>query len=112
MLKSKIHRARVTGADIHYEGSISIDPELMELADFVEYEQVHVFNVDNGERLVTYVIQGERGSGDIVLNGAAARKVCVGDKVIIASFDMIAESEVENHRPTIVLVDENNQPRE
>ena len=108
MLRGKIHRATVTGADLNYEGSITIDPDLLEAADLVPNEQVHVFNIDNGERFMTYVILGRRGSGDMILNGAAARKVCVGDKIIVMSFAAIDDREVPNHKPRIVWVDANN----
>jgi aspartate 1-decarboxylase len=109
MLKGKIHRATVTGADLHYNGSITIDRNLMDEAGLIEFEQVHVFDIDNGERLVTYVIEGKRGDGKIILNGAAARKVAVGDKVIILSFDMVPEELVKDHKPVIIVVDENNR---
>ena len=109
MLKGKIHRATVTGADIAYEGSIAIDPDLMEAADMVEYEQVHVFDIDNASRLVTYIIEGERGSGDIVLNGAAARLVAVGDLVIIVSYDLLDEEAAKSHKPNIVVLNKENK---
>jgi aspartate 1-decarboxylase len=108
MLKSKIHRATVVGADLNYAGSISLDPALMKLADIVEHEQVHVFDIDNGARFVTYAIAG--GAGDVILNGAAARLVHTGDKVIICSFADYSEDEVRSHVPRIVLVDEMNRP--
>lgn len=110
MLKSKIHRAVVTDADIHYEGSITVDRRLMDLADLVPYEQVKVWDLDNGNRLETYVIEGEPGSGDICMNGAAARLIPEGDLVIIASFVTVPESEASNFHPSIVFVDENNRP--
>ncbi|MFP4379952.1 MAG: aspartate 1-decarboxylase [Candidatus Sumerlaeia bacterium] len=109
ILKGKIHRATITQANLNYNGSITIDPDLLDAADMMPYEQVHVFDIDNGERLVTYIIEGERGSGQIVMNGAAARKVAVGDKVIILSFDMLTEEEAKNHHPKIIVVDENNK---
>jgi aspartate 1-decarboxylase len=108
MLKSKIHRATLTGADLHYEGSIAIDKMLMEKADLVPGEQVHVLDVDNGARLVTYVIEGDAGAGDVILNGAAARLATVGDKVIILSYCSVDESELPGFSPTMVLVDEQN----
>mgnify|MGYP000955506392 CR=1 FL=1 len=108
MLKSKIHRAVVTEADINYVGSITIDRDLMDAAGLFEYEQVHVVDVDNGSRLVTYVIEGERGNGDICLNGAAARLVNVGDRVIIMSFTQVSAEAVAAHSPKIVFVDRNN----
>ena len=109
MLKSKIHRAVVTAANLHYVGSITIDEELMEAAGIFEYEQVHVVDVDNGNRFETYVIKGPRGSGEICLNGAAARMVCVGDRVIIMAYGLLEREELEDHRPRIVLVDEANR---
>lgn len=110
MLKSKIHRAVVTDADINYEGSISIDRRLMELADLVPYEQVSVWDIDNGNRLVTYAIEAARESGEICMNGAAARLIHKGDRVIISSFVSVPETEATRYRPRIVLVDENNTP--
>lgn len=109
MLKSKIHRATVTGADINYEGSITLDPELMAAADILPYEQVHVVDVNNGARLVTYAIEGSPGSGDVILNGAAARLVAPGDIVIILSYQSVPEEEVASHRPKLVFVDEKNR---
>jgi aspartate 1-decarboxylase len=108
MLKSKIHRATLTGADLHYEGSIAIDKMLMEKADLVPGEQVHVLDIDNGARLVTYVIEAAAGSGAMILNGAAARMATVGDKLIILSYCSVDESELPGFSPTIVLVDEQN----
>ena len=108
MLKSKIHRATVTGADLHYEGSVTIDQDLMEAADIIPYEAVAVWNVTNGSRLETYAIEGERGSGVICLNGAAARLVAPKDLVIIASFVDMPNLEALNHEPKLVFVDENN----
>ena len=108
MLKSKIHRARVTEANIYYEGSLTIDEELMEAADIISYEKVSVVNINNGERLETYVIPGERGKRSICLNGAAARKGSVGDEVIIITYQHMEEKEAKNYNPTLVFVDENN----
>ena len=108
MMKSKIHRATVTDADLHYVGSITIDRDLMDLADLIEYEQVAVVDVDNGARLETYVIAGERGSGSICLNGAAARLVAPGDRVIIISYAEYADTELEGYEPTVVHVDRSN----
>ena len=108
MLKSKIHRATVTEADIQYEGSITIDKGLMEAADILPYEQVHVLDVDNGSRLETYVIEGERGSGVICINGAAARLVSVGDKVIIISYQSVSEADATDVDPKLVFVDSRN----
>jgi aspartate 1-decarboxylase len=108
MMKSKIHRATVTGADLNYVGSITLDPRLMELADIVEYEQVHVLDIDNGARFETYVIRG--GPGDVVINGAAARLVHTGDKVIVISYAHYDEAELEAYEPLVVLVDDENRP--
>ena len=110
MLKSKIHRATVTDADIHYDGSNTIDRHLMELADLVTYEQVHVWDLDNGSRLETYVIEGAPGSGEICMNGAAARLIHKGDRVIIASFIDAPDSIASDYHPRIVFVDERNRP--
>jgi len=110
MFKSKIHRATVTGADLNYEGSITIDSELLKLADIYPYEKVDIYNVSNGERFSTYVIPGEPGSGEICLNGAAARKVQKGDVVIIVSYCELTEEEIKTFSPTVVLVDEENRP--
>ena len=110
LLKSKIHRAVLTGADLHYEGSIQVDVDLMAAADLVPFERVQVLNVSSGARLETYVIEGERGSGTISLNGPAARLGCVGDLVIIASYADYEEKEAAGHTPTIVQVDGQNRP--
>lgn len=107
ILKSKIHRARVTAASVDYEGSISIDPELMAAADILSYEQVHVFDITNGARLVTYAIPG--AGGEICINGAAARLVDVDDLVIVASFCDLAPAETEAFRPRLVYVDSENR---
>jgi len=108
MLKSKIHRARVTDANINYEGSISIDSKLMAKADILPYEQVHVLNVNNGARFTTYTIEGEASSGCICLNGAAARLAVKGDIVIILSYTTVPEEEVKDFKPKIVHVNEKN----
>jgi aspartate 1-decarboxylase len=108
MLKSKIHRARVTDANINYEGSISIDSKLMAKADILPYEQVHVLNVNNGARFTTYAIEGEAGSGCICLNGAAARLAVKGDIVIILSYMTVPEEQVKAFKPQIVHVNEKN----
>ncbi|MEN2742446.1 aspartate 1-decarboxylase [Microbacterium sp. X-17] len=108
MLKSKIHRGRVTGSDLNYVGSITIDPNLLEAADIRENEQVHVVDVDNGARLVTYAIAGARGSGDLQLNGAAARLVHPGDTVIVISYADVDDSELDGFAPLVVHVDERN----
>lgn len=109
MLKSKIHRATVTGADLHYEGSITIDLDLMEAADIIPYEAVTIWNVTNGSRLETYAIEGERGSGVICLNGAAARLVAPKDLVIIASFVNMPNEQALTHEPKLVFVDDKNR---
>lgn len=109
MCKSKIHRATVTGADVEYEGSITLDPELLEAADIREYERVQVVSLDSGARLETYTMAGDRGSGGVVLNGAAARLVQPGDRVIIISYATYDEAELEDHEPRIVFVDEANR---
>lgn len=109
-LKSKIHRAIVTQAEIEYIGSITIDEALMEAAGIIEYEKVQVVDVDNGSRLETYVICGERGSGIICLNGAAARCVEVGHKVIIMAYAIMTPEELKENPPKVVFVDEDNKP--
>jgi len=109
MFKGKIHRARVTEANLDYEGSLTVDQNLLEASGILHGEQVHVVNVTNGERLVTYAINGERGSGVICLNGAAAHRGKVGDLVIIISYGMIDDAELVNFSPKVVLVDEKNQ---
>ncbi|MGO9567482.1 MAG: aspartate 1-decarboxylase [Desulfomonilaceae bacterium] len=109
MLKSKIHRVKVTGACIDYEGSVTIDSTLLDAADILEYEQVHIYNVSNGERFATYVIRGEPGSGVICLNGAAARKVSVRDLVIICSYVSVEDSECKGFHARNIFVDENNK---
>ncbi|HYW10008.1 MAG TPA: aspartate 1-decarboxylase [Longimicrobium sp.] len=109
MCKSKIHRATVTGADLNYVGSITIDPVLMEAADLLEYEQVQVVNVNNGARFETYVIPGVRGEGEICLNGAAARLVHPGDKVIVISYGQYDEAALASYRPLFIFVDEHNR---
>ncbi|MCX7983055.1 MAG: aspartate 1-decarboxylase [Syntrophales bacterium] len=109
MLKSKLHRATVTDANLHYEGSITIDESLMEAADMVPYEEVHIYNINNGERFTTYVIKGKKGSGTICLNGAAARKVAVGDLIIIATYAIVNEEELKNWKPRCVLLDGENK---
>jgi aspartate 1-decarboxylase len=109
MCKSKIHRATVTDANLAYEGSITLDVGLMEAADLLEYEQVHVVNINNGARFETYVITGARGSGDVVLNGAAARLVQPGDKVIIMSYAAFEEAELEAFVPRVIFVDDANR---
>jgi aspartate 1-decarboxylase len=109
MLKSKIHRARVTRCNVDYEGSITIDKELTEAADLLPYEKVDVLNINNGARFHTYVIEGERGSGEICLNGAAARLVAKGDIVIILSYHVVTEDEAVTATPRLVYVDSENR---
>jgi aspartate 1-decarboxylase len=109
MLKSKIHRATVTDADLHYVGSITIDPELLEAADILEHEQVAVVDVDNGARFETYTIAGERGSGEMKVNGAAARLVHTGDTIIVISYAQYSREELEHYEPRVVHVDRSNQ---
>jgi aspartate 1-decarboxylase len=111
ILKGKIHRATVTRADLNYEGSISVDELLMQSAGLIPFEAVHVWNVTNGERLETYVLSAPKGSGEICLNGAAARKVAVGDLVIITAFTWIESKEIERYAPKIVLVTAENRLR-
>ena len=109
LLKSKIHRARVTHCELHYEGSCAIDEDLLAAANLRENEQVHIWNVDNGERLVTYAIKAPRGSGIVSLNGSAARRAAVGDLVIIAAFALVAEAELDAAQPRLVFVDDANR---
>src|SRR4030065_941029 len=109
MLKCTIHRATVTEAVLHYEGRITIDESLMEAAGMIEYEQVHIYNIDNGNRFSTYVIRGERDSGVICLNGAAARQVSKGDRIIIANYPTYDEKELANVQPTLGYVDAQNR---
>lgn len=111
MFKSKIHRARVTEADLHYEGSVTIDADLLEAADLLPNEKVAIWNVTRGSRIETYTLEGERGSGVICINGAAAHHFEIGDIVIIASWIQIAEGEARTWKPTVVFVDEQNRLR-
>lgn len=108
-LKSKIHRVKITQAELHYVGSITIDEDLLDAAGLIEGEKVQVVNVNNGERLETYVIKGERGSGMICMNGPAARKVQVGDVVIIISYAFMTPEEARSHKPSIIFPDDNNK---
>ncbi|MDA2384697.1 aspartate 1-decarboxylase [Bacillus cereus] len=112
MMKSKLHKARVTEANLNYIGSITIDPDLMEAANLLPNEKVQIVNNNNGARLETYVIVGERGSKTICLNGAAARLVQVGDEVIIISYAMMTAAEAKTHQPTVVFVKEDNSIQE
>jgi aspartate 1-decarboxylase len=109
ILKSKIHRAKVTQTELHYVGSITIDENLMDAAHLLEYEKVQVVNVNNGERIETYIIKGERGSGMICLNGPAARKAAVGDHVIVISYGIVTQEEAKNYQPIAIYPDHNNQ---
>jgi len=109
VLRAKIHRITVTDRNIHYEGSLTLDSELMEAAGMVSFEKVDVYNVNNGERFSTYVIQGERGNGACCVNGAAARLAEPGDLLIVASYAQIEDGEIGNHRPVIISVDSQNR---
>jgi aspartate 1-decarboxylase len=109
MFKSKIHRAVVTQAELYYEGSLTVDSDLLREADLMEYEKVAVVNVNNGERFETYLLAGEPGSGVICLNGAAARKGAVGDEVIIISYASMSDEEARIYKPTVILVDKQNR---
>jgi aspartate 1-decarboxylase len=111
MLKSKIHRATITEANLTYEGSLTIDGLLMEMANILPYEMVYVYNINNGERFETYAIEGEAGSGVICLNGAAARKGMPGDLIIITTFAGLPAAELEKHQPQVVYVDSKNRPK-
>ncbi|HET6528666.1 MAG TPA: aspartate 1-decarboxylase [Balneolaceae bacterium] len=111
MFKSKLHQMKVTEANLHYEGSITIDQELLDEAGILPYEKVQVLNITNGERLETYTISGEAGSRVCCLNGAAARKTQVGDRVIIISYAEMSPEEAKDHKPKVVIVDENNDPK-
>jgi len=110
MLWGKVHRATVTAADINYVGSLTLDPDLIEAAGMLPYEQVQVLDIDNGTRLTTYLIEGDRSSGQVIINGAAARLVAPGDKVIIVSYAEMEDSEARAHVPKVVLVDADNRP--
>ena len=110
MLKCKLHRAIVTECDLHYEGSISIDKNLIEASGFLINERVEIYNIDNGERFATYVIEGKRNSGVIGLNGAAARKACVGDKLIICAYAAMTPEEAKAWQPTVVVAGARNKP--
>ena len=109
MLKSKIHRARITGSDLHYVGSITVDADLLEAGDILEHEKVHVLDVDNGARFETYTIAGARGSGEMKVNGAAARLVHEGDTIIVVSYADYEESELEEYEPRVVHVTAENR---
>ncbi|MFC2107028.1 aspartate 1-decarboxylase [Bacteroidota bacterium] len=109
VLKSKIHRATITHADLQYVGSLSIDEDLMDAANLIENEKISIYNITNGERLDTYVIKGKRGSGIITLNGAAARKASVGDMIIVVSYAMMDFEQAKSFQPSIVFPDTNNK---
>ncbi|MFI1016471.1 aspartate 1-decarboxylase [Streptomyces sp. NPDC020965] len=108
MLKSKIHRATVTAADLNYIGSLTLDPDLMDAADLLPGELVHIVDINNGSRLETYVIEGTRGSGEVQINGAAARLVHTGDLVIVIGYGLVTDAEAKNTTPRVVFVDERN----
>jgi aspartate 1-decarboxylase len=112
LLKSKIHRVAVTHCELHYEGSCAIDENLLDAANICENEQIHIWNINNGERFITYAINGERGSGMISVNGSAARRAAVGDLIIIASFAQVHDDKVVDHVPQLVFVDDKNQQTE
>lgn len=109
MLRAKIHRIAVTQCDVAYEGSLTLDPDLMRRADMVPFEKVEIYDVDNANRFATYLIEGERGSGECCVNGAAAHLVNVGDLLILASYTTVQEADVASHRPRVVLVGEGNR---
>ena len=111
LLSGKIHRAKVTQCELHYEGSCAIDEDLLEAAGIVENEQIHIWNIDNGERFVTYAIKGQRGSGMISINGSAARRAQLGDLVIIAAFAQVEAAEMASFKPRLVFVDDHNRIR-
>jgi len=111
MLQAKLHRVRVTQADLHYEGSCGIDEILLEASGIREFQYIELYNINNGERFTTYVIRAPRGSGQISLNGAAARKAEIGDLLIIAAYASYTDEELKTYRPVIVLVDDRNRPK-
>lgn len=108
MLKAKLHRATVTQCDLNYEGSISIDRDLMDAVGLIAHEQVDIYNINNGERFTTYAIEAPRGSRTIGINGAAARKACTGDRIIVCAYGQLPAEEARNYRPTVVLLNETN----
>ena len=112
MLQAKLHRARVTQAILDYEGSCGIDEQLLELSGILPNQYIEIYNVSNGERFNTYAIRAQRGSGDITLNGAAARRAAIGDILIICAYATYSEAEIARHEPTVVLMDEKNRARE
>jgi aspartate 1-decarboxylase len=111
MLQAKLHRARVTCADLDYEGSCGIDQALLDLSGILANQYIEIYNISNGERFSTYAISAPRGSGEISLNGAAARKAMVGDLLIIAAYSQYSEAELASYRPVVVLLDEHNRPK-
>jgi aspartate 1-decarboxylase len=112
VLKSKIHRATVTESNLNYIGSITIDQDLLDATGLIENERVSVYNLNNGQRFDTYIINGKRGSGEICMNGAAARLIHVGDKIIIVSYCLMTPEEAKKHHPHVILVDDNNRIKE
>ena len=112
MLKSKIHNARVTEKNVNYQGSITLSKDLIREAELFPFEQVHIYNISNGERFITYVIQDEKRPGVVGLNGAAAHKVSIGDKIIIASFSLMSDEEANFYRPEILILDKDNKIKE
>lgn len=112
MLQAKLHRVRVTRADLHYEGSCGIDEELLEVSGIREFQHLEIYNVENGERLTTYAIKSPRGSREICLNGAAARRAAIGDHLIICAYSQFEEAELGKYRPLVVTVDEDNNPHQ
>jgi aspartate 1-decarboxylase len=111
MLKSKIHRATITEANLAYEGSLTVDVNLLREADILPYEMVHIYNISNGERFQTYAIEGEAGSGVMCLNGAAARRGAVGDLIIVTTYSSYTPEELNHHTPKVLLVDSHNRPK-
>lgn len=110
MLQAKLHRVKVTEADLEYEGSCGIDEALLDAAGLREFQYIEIYNINNGERFTTYIIKATRGSGEISLNGAAARKATVGDLLIICAYSTYSEAELTSYQPTVVLVDDKNRP--
>ncbi|MEM5278638.1 aspartate 1-decarboxylase [Cupriavidus taiwanensis] len=112
MLRAKLHRVTVTQADLNYEGSCGIDQDLLDAADMKEFEKIELYNVNNGERFSTYIIKGERGSGEISLNGAAARRAHLGDQLIICTYAPMTDEEIATYKPKVILVNEKNAIKE
>lgn len=111
LLQAKLHRVRVTGTDLHYEGSCTIDEDLLDSSGIREFQHLEIYNVNNGERFTTYALKAKRGSGEICLNGASARKAMIGDRLIICTYASCNEDELARHRPVVVLIEENNRVR-